>query len=197
MTDFRNEATYRAITGRSPRTESAGASWQAGMRLVVSLAGGNVSAAARALDVPRRTMRRWLAGESTPPADRRAQVARLALQVVRRDRLKPPRERRLRRAKTIVVKCRYRYDPPDEESRREIVFRIDGEGNHTSTRTDVMEQVLARYLGGAPATDDSHADHLGGLFAPIADALQDDWYSEHFHSTHAEEGFDVYEVRFK
>lgn len=196
MSDRRNEAVYRAITGgRSPRTEQA--TWMDGLRFVVGLTGGNVSAAARALDVPRRTLRRWLAGEGVPPAHRRAQVARMAGGMVRRQRLPEGRERRLRRARSVIVKAYYRYDRTRYNAdARDITFRV-GDDSPTGLNAGVMGDVIERYLAGGEATDESARGFNGGLFGPIAAAMGDEWYREHMQTDHPEEGFDVFQVRFR
>lgn len=204
MSDQRNEATYRAITGgRSPHTERR-ADWQDGLRLVVGLAGGNVSAAARALDVPRRTLRRWLDpnDKSMPPPERRERVARAARGMVRRDerrrRLKPGREARLRRARKITITSRYRYDVEDRDA-RVVTFDLDDTGS-TGLADGVMGSLIDAYLAGAVAVDGSGlvaVDYTGGLFHRIADAMTDDWYREHMSSHDPDDGFDILGVSIK
>lgn len=201
MSDRRNEATYRAITGgRSPHTERQG-DWRIGLRLVVDIAGGNVSAAARALDVPRRTMRRWLAGEGAPRGERRAQVAALARQYVRRaerrNRLSAGRERRLRAARTVTIAWKYRYDVNTDPNARErrTVFDIGGTGS-TGLAGDTMAALVDAYLAGAEGRDGEPGADTGGLFSRIADRMGDEWYRDHMTSTHPDDGVDINEVRF-
>lgn len=88
------EQLYRHITGgRSPRTEPS--TLPQALTVLVGRA-GSVSAAARILDVPRRSLRDWIAGTSKPSGERPAFIVRTAVEVERRHRLSAGREKNLR-----------------------------------------------------------------------------------------------------
>lgn len=188
MTDHRNEAVYRYLTGgRSPRTEPRG--WLASLTVVVG-ATGSVSAAARALDVPRRTMRRWLAGEGQPDSGRRDIVMNAVARATRRDRMPAPRERRVRAAKTITITGVDRYD----DAPRTVTFKLGG--GTTGLRAGALDRVVDAYLAGGEATDGG--SQMGrGLFAIIADSMQDSWYQRFFHSDAPDNGNDIERITIK
>jgi DNA-binding transcriptional regulator YdaS (Cro superfamily) len=96
--------------GYSPSTEPT--SFGDAMRWFMRAAGGNVSAAARLMGVPRRSLRDWVSGISAPKPDRAAQIARSAQLSSRRERLKPGREARLRAMDVVDISITgsYNYD---------------------------------------------------------------------------------------
>ncbi len=195
MSDRRNSAAYRAVSGRlGPRGE-AGPDFRSRLLRVVA-ASGSVAGAARDLGVPRRTLRRWLSGESQPPAARRAQVDAAALALVRRARLNPDREKRLRKARTVVIVATYRYDALKKPgiTPRTITFRLGANGSD-GMRAGAVGLLLSAFLGGTSG-DDSYATQPG-LFEPLAYSMTDTWYREAFLSADAEHGFDVERVVIK
>lgn len=152
----------------------------------VVAASGSVAGAARALDVPRRTLRRWLSGEGAPNAQRRAQVDAAALSLIRRARLTPDREKRLRRARTVTIVAVYRYDANNRPKTkpRTITFHI-GRGGTDGMARDVVPRLVGGFLAGGSGMDPG-----SGLFDHLTDAMTDDWYREHF-TADDEEGWDV------
>lgn len=192
MSDRRNGATYRAITGgRSPRTETT--DWMTSLQVFIR-AHGSETAAARALDVPRRTLRNWLGKfgkPTTPPADRKARVVGLMVRAQRRARLAPGREKRLRAAKVITISGIDRYDGED----REVSFYV-GQGSSTGITGDVMNKLIDGYLLGADGLDGQSLDQNGGLAGFITRRLTDPWYRDFFNDSRSDWGIDIHEVKF-
>jgi hypothetical protein len=188
------------MSRRSARSEPAG--FLVGLNAVVAAA-GSVAGAARELDVPRRTLRRWLTGESKPPAARAVQVARRASTITRRARLLPATERRIRRARVVEIKCIYRYDVASavaaaakagqsvraRDWSRTIRFHI-GAGGTTGIGDLVASDTIGGFLAGWSGLDPGP-----GLFQIIADAMTDDWYRQHMQE-HGPQGFDIERVKF-
>lgn len=88
------EAAYRAITaGRSPYTEPE--TFDDAVAYFLTRF-PSISAAARALDVPRSTFSAWARGRVPRDAERVGALVRAARRDVRRRRLSKGRERRLR-----------------------------------------------------------------------------------------------------
>lgn len=144
-------AVYRAIAQRSPNTEPT--SFADALAWFVKAAGGNVSAAARLAGVPRRSMRDWLGGKSTPGAERRAQVAASARLSERRARLGGARETRLRGLPSagITVVGYYNYDGPPERDAEVGRYMDPG----------AADQLVDAYLTGADPGE------LRGLFSSL------------------------------
>lgn len=200
MTDHRNGATYRAITGgRSPRTETRG--WMEGLQFFIR-AHGSKAAAARALDIPRRTLRNWL-GEGgarpvQPPAERRDRIVGAVARAQRRARLTASREARLRKAKTITIEGVDRYDGEE----RKLTLNIGTSGS-TGVAGDTMDRLINAYLAGGEALDGDAAESgfLGGrgrgLGAIIVDGITDQWYREFFTSTAPDWGVDIDKVTIR
>lgn len=201
MTDRRNEASYRAITGgRSPRTETRG--WMQGLDFYIR-AQGSKAAAARALDIPRRTLRNWL-GEGgrrpvMPPADRKDRIVAAVVRAQRRSRLDAGREARLRGAKTITVEGVDRYD----EQPRKVTFNV-GQAGSTGITSDTPDLLVTAYLAGGEALDGDDRTDPGlfggagrGLAALIVDGITDDWYREFFQSDRHDWGVDVHKVTIR
>lgn len=200
MSDRRNAATYAALSGgRSARSEPQG--FVPGLNAVVARE-GSVAGAARALDVPRRTLRRWLTGESQPPAARRAAVLRRASQITRRNRMPAGRETRIRKARTIVVTAAWQYDVDNDAARRkkgkaradnmrEIRFQV-GARHTTGMDPDTPDRLVDAFLAGESGIDPGR-----GLFSIIAEGMTEDWYRERFglRAGHPE-GWIVERVRF-
>ena len=136
-------AIYRSFAHRSPNTEPT--SFGDALGWFVKAAGGNVSAAARLAGVPRRSMRDWLAGTSTPGPERRAHVAATAQLSERRARLAPGREKRIRAldgpGATSLVGT-YNYDGDE----REVLI-----GPYLDDTT--IPDMLDAYLSGASPED--------------------------------------------
>lgn len=201
MSDRRNAATYAALSGgRSARSEPQG--FLPGLNAVVARE-GSVAGAARALDVPRTTLRRWLTGESQPPASRRADVLRRASQITRRNRMPAGREARIRKARTIVITAAWQYDVDNDAGRRakgkarsdnmrEIRFQV-GARHSTGMDADVPGKVIDAFLAGMNGTDPGF-----GLFAILAEGMTEDWYRERFSMRPGHpEGWIVEKVRFQ
>lgn len=208
--DERNERAYRAVSGRSPRTEPKPAPTTLDFHASLDLLYAWVKSQNRLADilnVPRRTLRRWLAGE-TPgrtQQDRarrelvegaaRGIIARddnAAVQAERRRRLTLARERRVRNAHTIVVTCRLRYE--DEGGSRTIRFAV---GSSAGVDAGAVDAVVDAYLNGATANDAEEVQNEG-IFAPIAYAMGDDWYREAFLDREPDAlAFDVESVKFE
>lgn len=195
MTDRRNYATYRAITGgRSPHTEAT--DWQTGLQVFIR-AHGSEAAAARALEVPRRTLRNWLGKFGkvvVPPADRQARVVGLMVRAQRRARLTPGREKRLRAAKKITIEGVDRYDGND----REVTFHV-GQGGSTGITSDVVNKLIDAYLFGAQGTDDHTilGGQNDGLAGMITRRIVDSWYNEFFNDTKPDWGIDIHKVTIR
>lgn len=195
----RNAATYGALSGgRSARSEPQG--FLAALTAVVARE-GSVAGAARSLDVPRRTLRRWLTGEGQPSDLRRAAVVRRASQITRRARLTTGREARILRGRVIEITAAWQYDVANDAKRRSAgkartdntrVLRFSiGSSGSTGIDADVRQELVDAFLDGASGTDPG-----AGLFAVIADAMTDDWYRERFAlPTSHGDGWDVQKVR--
>lgn len=134
------EAIYRAICRRSPATEPQ--TFNQAVGWFIANAGGNLSAAARAAGVPRRTFRDWTEGKGHGTA-RAGAVLAAARAGERRARLRPGREKRLRRADpgAVVVRGRYNYDEGRGGVRVAQVGRYAG--------PSLIDDVLDAFLSGA------------------------------------------------
>lgn len=158
------DALYSAITrragsghGASMRTEPS--DFSSALKWFVKAAGGNVSAAARLAGVPRRSLRDWLDGKSTPGAQRRRALVGSARLSSRRERLRPGREKRLRDPQAVWLTGSYNYDD-DGDDRNPIRisdFLDDG----------TMDRVIDAYLAGADAA---------GLRETFTDGIADPFY---------------------
>lgn len=207
--DERNERAYRAVSGRSPRTEPMPAPTNLDFHGSLNLLYARVKSQnrlAEILGVPRRTLRRWLAGEqpSRTQQDRerrelvegsaRSIIARddnAATQAERRKRLTPVRERKIRGAHTIVIRARLRYE--DEGGARTISFEV---GSSAGVSAGVPDAVVDAYLNAATA-DDREEVQNEGIFAPIAHGMGDEWYREAFLDRDPDAlAFDVENVKF-
>lgn len=212
--DKRNEKVYRAVSGRSPKTEPKPAPTVLDFHQSLNLLYGRVKSQnqlAGMLGVPRRTLRRWLGGE-TPgrtAQDRQRRdlvegsAARLirtqddaALVAVRRGRLSLNREAKIRGAHAVEVDATLRYGDGDDH--RKIRFTIGG--GFTGLAPGVMDAAVDAYLNGATTQDGPQWQNHGG-FAPIVDAMTDpqgdDGYPGMFRETEPDAlGFDVTGVRF-
>lgn len=190
MSDRRNAAVYGALSrGRNARSEPQG--WLLGLNAVVAQA-GSVSGAARELDVPRRTLRRWLTGEGLPDPARRARVMSRASMITRRARFHPTTERRIRKAKQVTIVAEYRYDRNNRAlfGPRTINFYVGSNGD-TGMTAGVGDQLADAFLAGASGTDPG-----AGLFDVLSAAMTDDWYRDHFQDP-GSHGWDVEKVIFK
>lgn len=200
MADLRNEATYKGIAGRrwSPHTEPKMPGTLLGwLASILTSVGGNVSAAARLVDVPRRTMRDWLVGATKPRADRigrvqavAGQVHRAAVLAERRKRLVASREARIRRARSIRIEGVDRYD----EELRDVTF-IRGTGDSTGLDASTFDELVRAYLDGANAIDEGRS--TPGLFSRILDGMTDDWYRGFFADAAPDWGCDVHTVTIR
>lgn len=200
MSDERNEQAYRAVTGKSPATEPAH-DFARSLGLLVRSFGGqqrtaDALGAAMGQTIPRRTLRRWLAGENRPNAARRQLVEQAAALLVRRQRLDRKREARIRRARTVIVKARMRYR--DEGAARTIKFSV---GGPQSTRLDpgAIVALVDAYLAGATAAD-GPGDQNSGIFAPLVAGMDQtpDGYADMFREEDPRGlAFDVEHVAFR
>jgi hypothetical protein len=209
VTDQRNGRAYRALTGRSPRTEPNPAPTSLDFTASLNLLYGRVKSQTKLADilgVPRRTVRRWLAGEvpgrteqdkarrdlvegSAKSIIRRDDNA--ARQAVRRSRLPIKREAKVRAARTITIVGTLRY----EGTERTMKFVV-GDNGSLGVDGGAVDQLVDAYLNGASA-DDGALRQNDGIFAPIAYGLTDDWYREAFLDTAPDGlGFDVSKVTF-
>jgi hypothetical protein len=209
--DKRNDQTYRAVCGKSPRTEPSPAPTTLDFHGSLNLLYGRVKSQnklATMIGVPRRTLRRWLAGETpTRTGNDRARrqlveesARRLikvddmaAITAVRRGRLTPTRETRVRGSRTVHITAWLRYT--DEDEPRELTFVVGDSGAH-GLASWVMHAVVDDYLNGATADDGPEVQNEG-TFAPIAYAMTDEWYREAFLERAPDAlGFDVVTVKF-
>lgn len=207
--DKRNEQAYRALTGKSPRTEPRPAPTVLDFHASLNLLYGRVKSQNRLSDmlgVPRRTLRRWLAGEtpSRTGSDRARRelieesAKRLirtddtaATTAVRRGRLTAPREAKVRGATLVTIAATLRYDGGDE---RVLTFRIGADS--TGLFPGFGDQVVDAYLNGGTAMDGPEVQNEG-VFAPVAYAMVDEWYREAFLERAPDAlAFDVTKVRF-
>lgn len=134
------EALYRAITTHGQKMDS-----EKDVRRTLAELGrayGSESAAARALDIPRRTWRRWAAGETTPPPARFAPIK----QAGRRVRLSATRERFLRGRPHIVVDALVRVSS-DERPRKMLISGWPDRAGRPPI-TGMMNDVLDAWLQG-------------------------------------------------
>lgn len=191
MTDRRNRATYQAIAHPAGPSSEPMTFRNALTRVVASV--GSVQGAARELGVPRRTLRRWLAGENTPAAARQSEVRKRAGLLVRRSRLPPTREVRRRRATRVQIKAIFRYDG----TLRDLTFLVGGSGP-TGMLAGTPDRTVSAFLAGAEGRDiPDPVDGGSGLFGPLARGMTDNWYRERFLlGSNDDQGFDVQTVRF-
>lgn len=206
--DERNAQTYRALTGRSPRTEPQPAPTVLDFHASLNLLYGRVKSQNRLSDmlgVPRRTLRRWLAGEtpSRTGSDRARRelieesAKRLirtddtaATTAVRRARLTPALEAKARGAVKVMISGTLRYSGED----RHLTFVVGGGAD--GLYAGFGAQVVNDYLNGATALDGAEVQNEG-IFAPIAYAMTDEWYREAFLEREPDAlAFDVTRVRF-
>lgn len=123
----------------------------------------------RLTGVPRRTLRRWLAGEgSRAPKSRARQNAlqREAQKVIDRA---IPRDRiaQIERSKTIELKWTLTYSKGTTD--RKTKFEVGGdEANGTTLLGNPMPEIISRYVTGEP-----------DLGFPIFDRMED-WYAKVF-----------------
>jgi hypothetical protein len=129
-------------------------------------------------------LRRWLTGEGKPSPLRQAQVSQAASVITRRARLTPPREKRLRAARTVTIVCSFRYD----QDIRTVTFHV-GQGGSTGMDPGTVGQLVDGYLSGEPGNDPGP-----GLFDHLVAGMTDTWYREQFFATGIDEGFDVEKV---
>lgn len=207
--DERNERAYRAISGRSPRTEPAPAPTNLDFTGSLNLLYSRVKSQNKLADilgVPRRTVRRWLAGEvpgrSAKDKARRdlvegsakgiiARDDHAAKQAARRSRLTPAREKKIRGAHTVVIVCRLRYE--DEGGTRTVSFEV---GSSAGLDAGAVDGAVDAFLNGATAEDREEVQNEG-IFAPIAYGMGDDWYREAFLDREPDAlAFDVESVKF-
>jgi hypothetical protein len=206
-TDERNERAYRAVSGRSPRTEPKPAPTTLDFHGSLNLLYARIKSQnrlAEVLGVPRRTLRRWLAGETPsrtgPDRVRRETIENSAKAIIRRDdhaalqaqrrsRLTPAKERKARGAQAIEVKGTLRYDG----DKRTIKFMV---GASDGLDSGVPDAIVDAFLDGASADDGAHVQNEG-LFAPVAYGMLDEWYRDAFLDRERDAlGFDVENVRF-
>lgn len=190
MSDRRNAATYRALTGTSPRTEPR-FGFDASLSLFVRMLGSQ-QRAADALGVPRRTLRRWVAGESKPRADRRAQVEGVARRIIRGTRINARRQARMRAAATIRIIGSDRYDGQE----RDVTFRVGLSGATSGLAAGTPGELVDAFLAGVSADDLGLDAQNSGLFARIIRGMTDTsgFYQEFFSSTAPDWGVDVVKV---
>ncbi len=143
---------YAAISQKSINTEPA--TFAAALGWFVRAAAGNVSAAARLMGVPRRSLRDWLSGTSRPGAARRAAVTTSARLSARRDRLRAGRESRLRGRDASGVRLvgYYNYDGPPLRT-----VRI---GDYLAP--DAIDSLIDAYLSGA-GVDELRQEFAGAI----------------------------------
>lgn len=151
---------YRAIAvtgqgkgrGYSPNTEPT--SFADALKWFMQAAGGNISAAARLMGVPRESARDWVKGISTPKDQRRRDIAKSAQLSARRERLRPGRETRLRAAGSGDVMVFGAYNYHDEPPRAVSV------GQYLDD--DTVSILIDAYLNGASPEDlrETFCDHL-------------------------------------
>lgn len=170
------ELIYRELSGGlSPRTEAGDLPR---MLAAVVRAAGGPTAAARAIGVHPSTMRRWRAGKSSPSA----RSAPLLMSAVRRARLTPAREKRIRRS-NVTLHLQYRG---------EIRERDVNNGN-LSLSPNVGDDLCNAFLRGAGT------DELRRIFK---NAVRDRWYSEWIDADDQDiddpdsYGFDVQSITF-
>lgn len=134
------EALYRAITTHGSKMDSEK---NLGRTLAeLERAYGSASAAARQLDIPRRTWRRWKAGEGTPKPDRLGVLK----SAIRRVRLSATRERFLRGHPHIVVDAYVRISS-DERPRKMLISGWPDRPGRPPI-TGMMNDVLDQWLQG-------------------------------------------------
>lgn len=212
--DERNERAYRAVSGRSPRTEPQPAPTNLDFHGSLNLLYARVKSQnrlAEILGVPRRTLRRWLAGEqpnrTQGDRERRALVEGSARRIIandddaakqaaRRGRLTPQRERKIRRATGIQLKVRMRYEGRGDDERT-LKFRFTADPDiGDGIAAIVPDAVVDAFLNGAGAEDGAEVQNEG-IFAPIAYGMNDEWYREAFLDREPDAlAFDVENVRF-
>lgn len=134
------DALYRAINSRGRKLDSE--LNVRGTLAELEAAYGSTAAAARALDIPRRTWRRWKDGEGTPKPDRLGVLQR----GLRRVRLTATRERFLRGSPQIVVRALVQVSSDVRERRLLISGWPDRPGKPPIT--GMMNDVLDAWLDG-------------------------------------------------
>lgn len=135
-----DDALYRAITSRGNKLDSENDL----PRLLAELEGayGSTAAAARALDIPRRTWRRWKDGDGTPKPDRIGVLRRAQ----RRLRLTRTREKFLRGKPQIAVRAVVQVSSDIRERKLLISGWPDRPGKPPIT--GMMNDVLDAWLDG-------------------------------------------------
>lgn len=136
---------------------------------------GSVAGAARALDVPRRTLRGWLAGKT--PRGGGGWLGDIAREFDRAGRLDEDDQDRIRSADSeIEVTGTFRYNGGG--SMKGAEDRTISLGTYLAPGT--MSRVLDLYLGGADADDLARAFHDGindqGFYADTFDPDNSDGY---------------------
>jgi DNA-binding transcriptional regulator YdaS (Cro superfamily) len=139
------EAAYKWVTGgKSMRTEGR-MSMRDQMAAVEKSAGGK-AAAARAAGVSPTTWRRWAAGTQKPKPARVASLAGTARAAVRRARLSPGRESRVRGGEVPLSISARMVISSDERDRD-----IDLEGDDLDP--GALDALVDAYLAGADADE--------------------------------------------
>jgi hypothetical protein len=170
-----SDALYRWLTGgRSPATEPNTLPKALG-RIVAGA--GSVSGAARLLDVPRSTVRGWIAGRR-PKGNAAAVVVQTAVGMERRDRLRPGRERRLAAQGRVTFEGQQKGRPGG----RTVTLSEDG----LYLRGGTIRAVIDAFLSGAPIAALGVALHRG---------ITDDFYRAMFHPRHEGGGSPVEQRR--
>lgn len=206
--DERNARTYRALTGKSPKTEPNPAPTTLDFHGSLDLLYGRVKSQnqlAGMLGVPRRTLRRWLAGQTPsrtgPDRQRREAIEEsarrlikvddhAAITAVRRGRLSPSRENKVRGAGVVAITAWMRYG--DEGSAREITFHVG-----TDLAPGALDAMISDYLDGATTSDGPEVQNEG-VFAAIGAGMTDEWYREAFAERAPDAlAFDVTKVSFR
>lgn len=156
------EALYREIAKRSPHTEVQ--TFADALRYYVGGA-ESVSAAARELGVPRRTLRGWLEGRQ--PRGGGGWLVDEARREQRRERLSPARERKLRAPGALddvkIVGGLTYGSTPDPDRDYDVGSWLD----------EVQNDIIDAYLDGASTDELAEIFHEGindgGFYADVLD----------------------------